>query len=160
MTSVAKTERGFLLPAQDLKFAFANDVGWPVVRSWNVNQVRDIWKKEPNRVQILKDRRLEDCEMVLMRKDTFENLLNITRDVEGGQAIIRHNLDLLVSQLDILEQSPTHVDGTLTQKVIRVLRGIVGNVQTQVHLVAKSKLQSMSPLSQEEKETSVENDEM
>ncbi len=160
MAFVANAERGFLLPAKELKFNFANDVGWPVVRSWNVNQVRDLWKKEPNRVQILKDRRLEDCEMVLMRKDSFENLLNITRDIEGGQAVIRHNLDLLVAQLEILEQSPPHADGALTQKVFRVLRGIVGNVQTQVHLVTRNKSQNISPLSLEEKETSIENDEM
>jgi hypothetical protein len=144
------------------KFSYVDGDRWPEVRSWKVDVIRDLWSVEPNRVQVIRDPRLGECSMVLLRKDLFERLKNIASDVESGEAAVRHNVDLLLNTIELVDDESLLGDPTndRVRKAIKVLRGVAAKLRTEVYVMKSKASHFPSPLSDEEKSIDLDNDEM
>lgn len=156
MDSIAIKEENL----EQLNLAYHDRDRWPEVRSWNLNQVKKLWEEEPNRVQVIKDPRLGDTSLLLMRKDQFERILNLIKDIEAGQASISHNLDLAITQIECVEHGVSKHDSELAKKAVKVLKGLVANISSKIHITKGPGKVELSELSPEEKEAAIEDDEI
>jgi len=133
---------------------------WPEVRGWNLNQVKKMWDEDPARVQVIKDPRLGETTLLMMRKDQFERILNLIKDIEAGQASISHNLDLAITQIECVELGVSKHDTDLAQKAVKVLKGLVANITSKIQITKGPGEVKLSALSPEEKEAAIEDDDL
>ena len=141
-----------------LQLAYHDKDRWPEVRKWNLNQVKKLWDEEPARIQVIKDPRLGETSLVMMRKDHLEHILNLIKDIEAGQASISHNLDLAITQIECVELSVSKHDTELAQKAVRVLKGLVANLTSKIHVMKGPSQVKLSSLSPDEIEAAIEDD--
>jgi hypothetical protein len=141
-----------------LQLAYHDKDRWPEVRSWNLNQVKKLWDEEPARVQVIKDPRLGETSLVMMRKDHLEHILNLIKDIEAGQASISHNLELAITQIECVEHGVSKHDTELAQKAVKVLKGLVANLTSKIHVMKGPSQVKLSSPSPDEKDAAIEND--
>jgi hypothetical protein len=142
----------------ELQLAYHDKDRWPEVRRWNLNQVKKLWDEEPARIQVIKDPRLGETSLVMMRKDHLEHILNLIKDIEAGQATISHNLDLAITQIECVEHGVSKHDTELAQKAVKVLKGLVANLTSKVHVIKGPSQVKLSSLSPDEMNAAMEND--
>ena len=135
------------------KFDYEQD-RWATTRTQNIEEIAAHWEKAPYRVRVLADKKLSAHSMVLLRKDTFEKLITILRDLERGDAAVKSNLDAVFNTLKLVEQLAEKSAGkdSSLERAVRSLTHICGTINSVITYAAPFKTTTSAELSAEEAE--------
>lgn len=133
------------------KFDYEQD-RWATTRTQNVEEIASYWEKEPYKVRVLADKKFSSHSMVLLRKDTFEKLITILRDLERGDAAVKSNLDAVFNTLKLVEELAEKSAGkdSSLERAVRSLTHICGTINSVITYTAPFKKTSSSELSVDE----------
>ena len=131
---------------------------WATARTTNVEKIADTWRKNPNLVKIFKDPKFGRNEMVLMRKDKFEHMFKLLRDLQNAQAAVQVNMSTLFHAIEAMQSIVETREQELPESVkkpMSKMTKLIVNIRSRIpaKIVVRSprrKLQP-SPLSKEEK---------
>ncbi len=140
------------LPALSFpKFDYEQD-RWATTRTQNVEEIASHWEKAPYKVRVLADKKFSSHSMVILRKDTFEKLTSVLRDLERGDAAVRSNLDAVFNSLKLVEELAEKSAGkdSSLERAVRSLTHICGTISSVITYAAPFKRTSSSELSADE----------
>lgn len=133
------------------KFDFEQD-RWATTRTQNVEEIAAHWESAPYKVRVLADKKFSSHSMVLLRKDTFEKLVSIFRDLEQGDAAVRNNLEAVFNTLKLVEQLAEQSAGkdSSLERAVKTLTHICGTISSEITYSAPFKKVTSADLSAEE----------
>ncbi len=149
------TKRG-VLPATLSSLEFEQG-RWATARTTNVEKIADTWRKNPNLVRVFRDPKFGRNEMVLMRKDKFEHMFKLLRDLQNAQAAVQLDMSTLFQAVEamqsLVETRAQELPESVSKPMAKMTKLIV-NIRSRIpaKIVVRSprrKLQP-SPLSKEE----------
>lgn len=94
------------ISSEAIKFEITKE-RWSNLRQTNVDLFGEIWKDNPRLVKILIDPKLDRCQVAMLRKDAFEELLARVRsmsDMEVDFEILRNNIEALAGYVSEHEE--------------------------------------------------------
>lgn len=94
---------------------------WSTMRIRNVDIIAKEWKKNPNQVVVLSDPKLRNSEMVMLRKDKFESIVKLFKDLVNGQAFIEHDLKTVMDALFVAQDQINDKSNQLGKEVLEPL---------------------------------------
>lgn len=147
-----------LLPVRVPQFTFEQQ-RWSTTRTENVEKIAETWHENPNLVRIFQDPKFGHMQMALLRKDQFEALIKILRDVENGQAAIQFDVAALFDAVGIVQDLveakkqalPEELEKPLS-KAVSLIVNLWGKISSTIFVQAPKRQVKPSPLSEEEKQ--------
>lgn len=144
------------LPVQVPSFTFEQD-RWSTTRTEKVEKIAEAWQNNPGLVRIFQDPKFGHMQMALLRKDQFEALLKVIRDIESGQAAVRYDVQALVDAIGIIQDLvdaqkaalPKELERPLS-KAVHLIVTLWGKVSSSILVQAPKRHVAPSPLSEEE----------
>lgn len=146
------------LPLRVPQFTFEQG-RWSTTRTENVEQIAEVWQNNPALVRTFQDPKFRRMQMVLLRKDQFEALLKVIRDLENGQAAVLYDGQALFDAMGLIrdlveankEMLPEKVERPLS-KAVNVMVHLWGKVSSSIIVHAPKRQVTPSPLSEEEQQ--------
>jgi hypothetical protein len=147
------------LPAFSVPQLTYNQDRWATLRAKNTETIMSLWENKPYQVRVLGDKKLAPHSLVILRKDTFEKMISLLKDLQHGDATVRGNLDAVFSSLELVErlveESPEGKNSNL-QLAVKTLTHIVGRINAEITLSAPPKPVQASELTDEERKALAE----
>ncbi len=105
-----------------------NEGRWAVNRTKNVEALRNIWSKHPNRVEVLVDPKLGDEKLVILKKDYLDSLISNYKELHQAKNSKTSHTDTLFQTIDLLSDLAEKDSPKETlNKVISVLASLRNN---------------------------------
>lgn len=142
------------------QFDFEKD-RWATSRTQNVEDIAAHWKAAPYKVRVLTDKKFAGNSMVLLRKDSFEKLVNLLKDLQQGEAIVKANLEAVFTSIKLIETLAQESDKNkpALELAVKQLTHISGALSSVIEFGAPVKKVAPSELTAEEVEDLKNNDE-
>lgn len=127
---------------------------WSTTREKNVTDIAESWSNEPNQVLILSDPKLGENQMVLLRKDMFENLVKLLKDVISGEVQIKTDVQTMLDAIAILKNRVSEqgldTKDQILGNAIQIISRMQGQVNSSLNFTAPFRPVSPGPLSEED----------
>lgn len=105
-----------------------NEGRWAVNRTKNVEAIRNIWIRQPNRVEVLVDPKLGDEKLVILKKDYLDSLISNYKELHHAKNNKTSHTDTLFQTIDLLSDLAEKDSPKETlNKVISVLASLRNN---------------------------------
>lgn len=121
-------KRTDLLPV-DLPSPRFERARWSTARTESVEHVLETWSDQPDLVRVFEDPKLGRAELVMLRKDRYDQLLKVLRNLACGQAGIRVELEGLAKVQVALR---TAVERMQPDPLLESLVGLMGDFMGQI----------------------------
>jgi hypothetical protein len=109
---------------------------WATARTESVDQVFASWSEQPGLVRIFEDPKLGRAELVMLRKDRYDQMVKRLRDLAAGQAGIRVEMDGLaqvgVALKAVVERSE---EDPLLESLVGLVANFVGRIESSMAFV-------------------------
>jgi hypothetical protein len=156
-TAIKKALERAFLPAKKLDFKFEQD-RWSTTRSENVEKIAAAWQENPQLVRVFSDPKFGHMQMALLRKDQLEALIKILHDLEGGQAVIKYDIEALFTAAALVQELVENkldalpADLKPLAKAMSLFLNLWGKVSSTILVQAPQRSVQPSPLSKEEQQ--------
>ncbi len=142
------------------QFDFEQDK-WATSRTQNVEDIASHWKAAPFKVRVLTDKKFAGNSMVMLRKDSFEKLVNLLKDLQQGEAVVEANLEAVFNSIKLIETLAQESDANKPafKLAVKNLTLISGALSSVIEFGAPVKKVAPSELTAEEIEDLKKNDE-
>src|SRR5690606_28481228 len=75
---------------------------WAVNRTKNVEALRNMWSKQPNRVEVLVDPKLESDQLVILKKEHFDSLIAKYEELSSMHEEKGSQIDSFIQAVELL----------------------------------------------------------
>src|SRR4051812_13037846 len=96
---VVKTHTTFPVPQFDWE-----DSKWATTRNLSVEDIASIWQGSPYKVRTFSDKKLALNSLVMLKKEAFEKIITVLRDLHGGEPVIKANLEAIFTPIKVIEK--------------------------------------------------------
>lgn len=121
------------LKAETPKLAY-HETKWTSDRLRKLDEVSEIFKMNPERVEVFSDSKFGKNPLVLTRKSNLDRFMKLFRDLSNGQAVIKHNIDTLSSAIAIIksriEEKNIHDDQI--SETLKILGAVTSQITTEI----------------------------
>ena len=106
---------------------------WATARTETVDQVLASWSDQADLVRIFEDPKLGRAELVMLRKDRYDQMVKVLHDLASGQAGIRLEVDGL-AQVQVALNSVVEQGGKdpLLESLVGLVANFVGRIKSSI----------------------------
>lgn len=141
------------LVADEPPLAFSESK-WTSDRLRKLDQVAEVFKSEPNRVEIFSDSKFGKDPLILTKKSNLDGFIKLFRDLSSGQAVIRHNVDTLMSALAIMKSriEEKNIHDEQISETLKILGSVSAQISTEILVSGEPKSIESSEATKDELE--------
>jgi len=121
------------LKVEDPKLTY-RETKWTSDRLRKLDEVAEVFNSEPSRVEIFSDAKFGKNPLVLTRKSTLDGFIKLFRDLNSGQAIIKHNIDTLMSAVALIKSriEEKNIDDDQISETLKILGSVSSQISTEI----------------------------
>lgn len=127
---------------------------WSTTREKNVSQMVEIWCQDPNRVLVLTDPKFGENSIVILKKELFETVLKLLKDVLSGEVQIKTDVQTLLDAIAILKDRVSErgldTKDQILGNAIQIISRVQGKVTSSLNFVAPVRPIKPTTLSEDE----------